>query len=159
MSKNIQIEKSSPEYNLSKRFLRKQTRKSGIHAKCYECVSYNDDSDWKQRIRNCKSFDCFLWPYRPYRKEKIQAETLKVFLNRYSKHIPVNDRTPEQNLVRRFLKSPTRKSAVHARCFMDDGGTLNSFPDPGWRQRIGKGELNNPCDPNCPLRDYRPFQK
>jgi hypothetical protein len=159
MSKNNQIEKSSPEHNLTKRFLRNPTRKSAIHAKCYECISYNDDSDWKQSIRNCKCFDCFLWPYRPYRKEKTQAETLEVFLKRYSKLISGNERSPEHNLMRRFLKSPTRKSAIHARCFMDDGGTIYSFPDPGYRQRIREGELHNPCDSGCPLRGYRPFQK
>jgi hypothetical protein len=64
------------------------------------------------------------------------------------------NKAPENNLIVRFDKKPTRKSAILAQCFSCVGGSRNSLPDSGWRKRIGECNV-----PDCYIWDYRPFQK
>jgi hypothetical protein len=63
-------------------------------------------------------------------------------------------KAPENNLIVRFIKSPTRKSAINAQCFNCLGGTKYSVPDKGWRQDIRECRV-----PDCYVWSFRPFQQ
>lgn len=42
------------------------SKTKALKAKCWECVGAGDDPGAKQTIGECTSFDCPLWPHRPY---------------------------------------------------------------------------------------------
>ena len=48
-----------------------RSRKTAIHAKCFECLGGTidelPDGGWKNEIRKCTDQDCPLFPHRPYK--------------------------------------------------------------------------------------------
>ena len=40
-----------------------------ITAKCYECVGMDGDANFRETIRTCASYECPLYPVRPYQKK------------------------------------------------------------------------------------------
>lgn len=61
---------------------------------------------------------------------------------------------PEYNAIVKSQEDPvSRAKAINAFCFSCMGGTINSLPDPGYRQAIRE------CtSPDCPLYSFRPYQ-
>ena len=57
----------------------------------------------------------------------------------------------ESNPIRRYLKNPTRKNAIHAMCAHCVGCDSN-HQEPGFRQSISACTVKA-----CPLYRYRPF--
>lgn len=58
---------------------------------------------------------------------------------------------PEHNLLRRFRKKPTLRSAASAMCFVCMGGTEDDHE--GVRE-----EIRRCTAPQCPLYDWRPYR-
>ncbi len=47
-----------------------------ITAKCYECVGMDGDSNYRNTIRTCTSYNCPLYAVRPYQRLTVGAEIL-----------------------------------------------------------------------------------
>lgn len=65
----IKTATKQPESNPIKRFLIKPTRSSAIKAKCAECMGCTIDKiepGFRSSIRECSSFSCPLFQFRPY---------------------------------------------------------------------------------------------
>lgn len=61
---------------------------------------------------------------------------------------------PEHNLIKKFLKHPTRQRAIAAKCFECYGGTKDLLPDHGYKNLI------RTCTaPDCPLYIFRPYKE
>ena len=61
-----------PENNPIKRNIAKPTRGNAIKAKCAECMGCTAnqlESGFRSSIRDCSSFDCPLYAFRPYQKK------------------------------------------------------------------------------------------
>lgn len=65
--------KAAPEHNPIVKFLNAPTAGKAIKAKCSECMGCTKDRiepGFKQSIRDCTSYQCPLYAFRPYRPRK-----------------------------------------------------------------------------------------
>ena len=61
----------------------------------------------------------------------------------------------ENNLLVKTQAEPkSLRKAINAMCFQCVGGTVDSLPDPGWRQMIGTCTA-----PDCALYKIRPYNQ
>lgn len=60
---------AQPAHRLDARPTARPSRKMSIRARCWQCVSGDDDEGGTRRIHDCTSRGCPLWSVRPYQPE------------------------------------------------------------------------------------------
>lgn len=60
-----EVAANTKKLNPRERFLKNKTRKTAIHAFCFNCLG--ECEGYMNEIRNCTAKDCSLYDFRPYK--------------------------------------------------------------------------------------------